>query len=82
MSGKQLAEAVAKALGTSLRHYMPTTQAEAVKAAEHVLEPYGGLLAAIEPFVITKSGDEFTTITVRSSAIEIARAAIAKAEGR
>ena len=39
------------------------------------------LLDALDPFVITKSGDEFTTITVRSSAIDRARSAIAKATG-
>ncbi len=36
------------------------------------------LSEALEPFVVTKSGDEFTTITVRSSAIDAARAAIAR----
>ena len=40
------------------------------------------LYAALAPFVVFKSGDSTTTITVPSEAIAAARAAIAKAEGR
>lgn len=31
---EELAESIAKALGTSLKHYMPVTRAEAVRVAQ------------------------------------------------
>lgn len=46
----------------------------------HLIKAAPDLLEALEPFVVTKSGDEFTTITVRSTAIDNARKALAKAQ--
>lgn len=46
--GQELAEAIASALGTSLRHYMPTTKEKAVETATMFLAKVEGAAPLIE----------------------------------
>ena len=90
--GETLAEAICKALGTSLRHYMPTAKRDAVAVADKALaaraaapEMYAALLDLERSGTLSRaqsnaSGNPEWEIV--SAAVNSARAAIARAEGR
>lgn len=82
-AGERIAEAVAKALGTSLKHYMARTQAEAIRAAGEALKAeQSDLLAALEEYAGEPCQTEFVDDLEAGCCRGCrARAAIARATG-